>query len=107
MSHYLLLYTGGSMATTDADRKKANDEWNAWYKKLDKTVIDEGLPFTPLAKNISADGRVGDGPIGSLASGYTIIQAISLDQAVQIAKGCPGLKNGVRISVYETLSTMM
>lgn len=106
MSTYVLLYSGGTQPVTEADRKTTTNEWLEWYRKLDKAVIDQGNPFTPMAKNISADGSIHDGPIGTLASGYTIIQAMSLDQAVQLAKSCPGLKRGTRISVYETFSAM-
>ena len=31
MSNYVLLYTGGSMPTTDKERKQIDDEWTAWY----------------------------------------------------------------------------
>jgi hypothetical protein len=106
MSNYVLLYTGGGMPTTDMERKKINDEWMAWYKKLDNAVVDQGNPFSPMAKTISLDGKVSDAPIGLMATGYTIIKAMSLDAAVQLAKSCPALKNGVKISVYETINAM-
>jgi hypothetical protein len=59
-----------------------------------------------MAKSIAADGRVSVGPIGPMAGGYSIIQADSLDAAVEIAKGCPVLQGGAQISVYETLQVM-
>jgi hypothetical protein len=106
MSNYVLLYTGGGMPATDAERKKITDEWMAWYKKIDNAVVDQGNPFSPMAKNISADGKVFDGPAGSMVTGYTIIKAMSLDAAIQLAKSCPALKNGAKISVYETINAM-
>lgn len=106
MSTYVLLYTGGRAPTTDVERKKATDEWLAWYKQLDKAVIDQGNPFTPMAKNITEDGKIHDGSIGTLATGYTIIQAMSLDQAVQLARSCPALHTGSKISIYETYNAM-
>ena len=106
MSTYVLLYTGGGMPTTEAERKKITDEWMAWYKKNDKAVVDQGNPFSPTAKYISPDGKVYDGPVGSMVTGYTIIKAMSLDAAIQLAKSCPALKNGTKISVYETIKAM-
>jgi hypothetical protein len=106
MSNYVLLYIGGGMPATEIERKKDIDEWMTWYKKLDKAVVDQGNPFSPMAKNISGDGRIYDGPIGSMVTGYTIIKAISLDAAVQLAKSCPVLKGGCKISVYETIDAM-
>lgn len=107
MSNYVLLYSGGAMGATEIERKKINDEWLTWYKKLDKAIVDQGNPFTPMAKNIAGDGMIHDGPIGSMVTGYSIIKAISLDAAVQLAKSCPVLKSGGKISVYETMSTMV
>lgn len=106
MSNYVLLYSGSGMPSSKAERKKIDDEWTTWYKKLDKAVVDQGYPFAPMAKNISQDGRVYDGPIGSMVTGYTIIKAMSLDAAVQLAKSCPALKHGAKISVYETINAM-
>jgi hypothetical protein len=106
MSNYVLLYTGGGMPATEAERKKITDEWMAWYKKIDSAVVDQGNPFSPMAKNISGDGKVFDGPVGAMVTGYTIIKAMSLDAAIQLAKSCPALKNGSKISVYETINAM-
>jgi hypothetical protein len=106
MSNYVLLYTGGGMPATETERKRITDEWNAWYKKIDKAVVDQGNPFSPMAKYISGDGKVYDGPIGSMVTGYTIIKAMSLDAAIQLAKSCPALKSGAKISVYETINAI-
>jgi hypothetical protein len=106
MSNYILLYNGGSMPANETERKQITDEWMAWYKKLDKAVVDQGNPFSPKAKYISGDGKVYDGPVGSMVTGYTIIKAISLDAAIQLAKSCPALKSGSKISVYETIDAM-
>ncbi len=104
MSNYVLLYSGGNMPTSDREREKSTEEWNTWYKKLDKAVVDQGFPFAPMAKNITGEGRVSDGPAGTMATGYTIIKAMSLDAAIQLAKSCPALHNGAKISVYETVA---
>ena len=63
-----------------------------------------GNPFTPAAKTIGSDGSVSDG--GPSASGYSIVTADSLDDAVDKAKGCPVLKGGASITVYETFAVM-
>jgi hypothetical protein len=60
--------------------------------------------FTPAAKTIGSDGSVSDG--GGSASGYSIVTADSLDEAVTKAKGCPVLQGGASITVYETFAVM-
>jgi hypothetical protein len=69
-------------------------------------VVDAGNPFTPSAKSISSDGAVQDGPVGTMATGYSILKADSLDAAVELARSCPVLQGGGRITVYETFQVM-
>ena len=61
----------------------------------------------PMARNsaiISADGSITSG--AGDASGYSIIEADSLDAAADLAKGCPVLQGGASVSVYETFEVM-
>ena len=106
MAKFVLLYSGGSMPESEAEYAAVMQAWEAWYTQLDGAVVDPGDPFTPTAKSIASNGRVSDGPVGGMATGYTIIQADALDAAVAMAKGCPILKAGGQISVYETLQLM-
>ena len=67
---------------------------------------DGGNPFTGAAKSIAAGGKVSDGPVGTMATGYSMIKADSLDAAVALAQGCPILKGDGKITVYETFNVM-
>jgi len=106
MAKFVLLYSGGSMPATEAEQAAVLQAWGAWYDGMGSAVVDPGNPFTPMAKSISSDGTVSDGPAGTMASGYTIISADSLDAATGMAKGCPVLQGGGQISVYETFNVM-
>jgi hypothetical protein len=106
MANYLLLYHGGKMPESEAEQKAVIDDWTAWYNQLGPAVVDPGNPFTPMAKSIASNGKVSDGPAGSMASGYTVIKADSLDAAAAMAKNCPVLKGGAQISVFETFNVM-
>jgi hypothetical protein len=107
MANYLLLYSGGSgMPQTEAEQKAIIEDWTAWYTRLGEAVVDPGNPTSPMAKNIDSSGKVSDGPMGTMVTGYTILKADSLDAAVAMAKGCPVLKSKGQISVYETFNVM-
>ena len=106
MTDYLLLYSGGSMPETEEEQKTVMDAWNTWMGQIGSALKDGGNPFTPASKTISADGSVGDGDGGGSASGYSILSADSLDAATEMAKGCPVLQGGAKITVYETFSVM-
>ena len=106
MANFLLLYTGGSMPESPAEQEAVMAAWGAWYSKVGSNLVDGGNPFTPKAKSISSNGNVSDGPVGELATGYTIIKADSLDAAVAVARECPVLQGGSKITVYETFPVM-
>jgi len=94
------------MPGTEAEQAAVMQAWGAWYGGLGNAVVDGGNPFTPAAKSIASNGTVSDGPIGTMATGYSIIKADSLDEAVEKAKGCPVLQGGGQITVYETFPVM-
>jgi len=106
MANYLLLYSGGGMPETPEEQVAVTKAWTDWFGSLGAAVVDGGNPFTPAAKHVGANGHIGDGPLGSPASGYSIVQADSLGAAVTIAQGCPIVKTGGQITVYETFNAM-
>ncbi len=106
MADYLLLYSGGSMPKSQAEQKAVTDEWMAWMGMLGSDLVDGGNPFTPMVKHIGSNGMVGEGPAGSMASGYSVIKADSMASAVMKAQSCPVIKGGATITVYETFNAM-
>jgi hypothetical protein len=104
MAKYLLLYDGGSMPESETEQAAVMQAWDAWFQQIGAAVADAGNPFTPASKRITADGSISAGA-GS-ASGYSILEADSLDAATDLAKGCPVLAGGASIGVYETFEVM-
>ncbi len=106
MANFVLLYSGGGMPASEAEHQAVMKAWEGWFSKIGSAVVDQGDPFTPAAKTITPEGKVSDGPVGTMATGYSIIKADSLDAAVVMAKGCPVLQGGAKITVYETFDVM-
>jgi hypothetical protein len=106
MANYLLTFTGGGMPETEEEQAAVMKAWEDWYETLGAAVVDPGNPTGPVAKTITSDGMVNDGPDGTMTTGYTILMAESLDDAVMKAKGCPMLDGGGNISVFEIVPAM-
>ena len=106
MANYLLLYSGGSMPESEAEQAAVMQAWTGWFGVLGSALVDGGNPTTGQAKTIASDGTVSDGSALGMASGYSIIQADSLDEAVARAEGCPVLQGGAKIVVLETFNVM-
>ena len=106
MPKYLFLYIGGGMPETEAETAAVMKAWESWYTSLGSAVVDPGNPFSPAAKKVASNGMVSNGPVGTMASGYSIVQAESLDQAAKMAQSCPVLQGGAEISIFETFEVM-
>ena len=103
MANYLLVYHGGSMPETQDAQAQVMQAWTDWFGTLGEALVDGGNPVSQV-KRIGADGSVGDTTSGP--TGYSVIKADSLDQAVTLAKGCPVLEGGASIEVAETFAVM-
>ena len=106
MANFVLIYTGGAMAATPAEQAAVMQAWGTWFTQLGPAVVDGGNPFTSMAKQVSAGGKVSEGAVGTPATGYSILKADSLGDAVEMTKGCPVLKGDGQVSVYEIFPAM-
>ena len=104
MAKYLLLYGGGSMPETEAEMAAVTKAWTDWFTDLGSAVVDPGNPFNADSKTISAGPTVTDAK--ATASGYSVIEADSLDQAAKYASTCPVLAGDSDVTVYETFDVM-
>lgn len=104
MGKYVYAYLGGGMATTDEERDAAMAAWGAWFGQLGAAVVDGGNPFAASAAIASDGSRSGSGK--AALTGYSIVEADSLDAAGDLAKGCPILTSGGSLDVYEVLPVM-
>ena len=106
MNNFLLIYTGGGMPETEEEQAAVLKVWDDWFEELGDHLVDGGNPTGPEAKTIHSDGHIHDGPEGAMATGYSMLKAESLDQAVTLAKGCPMLAGKGSITVYEIIPAM-
>jgi len=104
MAKFAVIYSGGSgMGASPEEQQRIMGEWGAWYQKKGAAIVDGGDPFGP-SKNISGGGVIADGPLGDTpATGYTIINADSLDAAASACADHPHLNHGGQVQVFETI----
>jgi hypothetical protein len=100
MANFLLAYKGGSMAETPEAQEAAMQAWMGWFESIGAAVVDGGAPFGPSTA-VQSSGSTGATTAG--LTGYSVLQADSLDDAAALAKGCPVLEAGGTVEVYEAL----
>lgn len=100
MAKYMVLYTGGmGMAATPEEQQRIMAEWGAWYEAMGTAIIDGGAPFAD-SKTIKG-AHIEDGPLwDNPATGYTVLEAESLDAAAAKCKDHPHLNHGGQVQVY-------
>ena len=104
MTNYLLVYKGGEAPENESDREAVMAAWGAWFAELGEAVVDGGNPFGQPS-SVAADGSVAEGAASAL-TGYSILSAASLPEAVELARACPVRGGGGSIEVYETFEGM-
>ena len=101
MAKFVLAYRGGGMADTPEEQHKAMEAWMGWFGTLGAAVVDAGNPFGASC-TVGPDGSSRDGNQAGL-TGYSIIEAVSVTDAADKAKGCPVLASGGSVEVYEAM----
>jgi hypothetical protein len=102
MAKYVFAYHGGSAPKDPKDVKKVMDAWGAWFGSMGSAVIDAGNPVGK-SSTVKPDGALVSGGGANPLSGYSLIEAKSLEDAHKKAKGCPILKAGGTIEIAEAL----
>ena len=99
MTQYVIVYLGGNPPESPEAGKRHFADYMQWLNSLGDAVIS---PMNPLkgTQTIQPDGSVvAGGGVGM--SGYTIVEADSMDAALAMAKDCPFLAIGGTLEVSE------
>ena len=102
MPTYLITYHGGPGMPSDPQAaQQMISAFQAWVAEVGGAMRDPGAPLA-AAKTVTADAETegqSEAPIG----GYTILEAETLDDAVQIVKSHPFLARGGSLQVSESV----
>ena len=106
-SEYMLLFRGTDWhkGLSPEEIQNVMNQWKAWFERLTKEgTVKAGQPLEREGKIVSGKkGRVvADGPFAEskeAVGGYFLLQVANIDEAVAIAKQCPGLEYGAVIEV--------
>ena len=102
MAKYLFVYHGGKAPSNPADIKRTMDAWGQWFGSMGAAVIDGGNPVGK-STTVRSDGSIALDGGANPVSGYSLIEAPSLDEAHQKARGCPILSAGGSIEIAPAL----
>ena len=95
MKKYVFLHYGYETPT-----QEIMDAWGKWFESIGDRIVDAGSPLGP-GKEISHSGTKELPHDKAAITGYVVINADSIDDAVRIAKACPIITS---VRVYEAMS---
>lgn len=101
MSQFIMVYLGGDQPSSPAEGKAHFAKYMEWLTSLGDAVVS---PANPLKNTttVNPDGTTTTG--GSTAmSGYTIVEADSMDKVLEMAKACPFLEINGSLEVSEIM----
>lgn len=105
MTKYLFAYHGGSQPATPQEGEKVTKAWMDWIGGLGTAMVDPGNP-TGSNKTILPGGKVSSNGADHAVTGYSIVEATSLDDAIKMAKDCPQLMAKGTVEVAEIMPIM-
>jgi hypothetical protein len=102
VKNYVFVYYSATKAS-DVPMDAVKAAYGQWFGQLGDKLVDAGNPFNDGGQAVEKSGvsTIENHP----ASGYTIVKAASMNEAVKMAQGCPLLESGegAAVRVYETL----
>lgn len=104
---YMLIFRGTDWCNglSPEQMQQIAGQWMTWFQGLTaKGKVLAGSPLEPEGKLVSGRNGsvVADGPFAEskeAVGGYFLLRVDTLDEAVAIARQCPGLPYGVRVEV--------
>lgn len=101
MPQYMITYLGGNQPSTPEEGKQHFEKYKAWLASLGDSVVS---PANPLKNThtVSSGGTVTACSTTTI-SGYTVVEAESIEDALIMAKACPFLDIGGSLEVSELI----
>lgn len=101
MTQYIITYLGGDQPSNPEEGKQHFAKYKQWLSSLGDSAVSPANPLKNTS-TVNADGTVTTGSTTSM-SGYTIVEAGSMEKALEIAKACPFLDIGGSLEVSELM----
>ena len=101
MAQYIIAYLGGNQPSSPEEGKQHFAKYKQWLSSLGEAAVSPANPLKDT-HTIHSDGSVASGGLTTM-SGYTIIDADTIEAALTMAKACPFLEIGGSLEVSELM----
>ena len=105
MAQYIMTYLGGEQPASPEEGQQHFARYVEWLTSLGDAAISPANPLRDT-QTVSPDGSVEPGGASGM-SGYTIVEAQSMESALSMARSCPFLEIGGSLEVSELVEMPM
>mgnify|MGYP000167719616 CR=1 FL=1 len=97
-----------NMQPTPEEIQAEVQEWVEWIEGIGAKgkLKNPGEALGFEGKTLNADGSVTDGPYAELkeiVGGFIVVSTETIDEAIELAQGCPVLKVGGKVEVRDVM----
>ena len=111
MKEFLLIYRGDyeglpTHRRSPEEMQAITQKWMNWIAGIaaQGKLANRGNSLISSGKVLKSNGSVSDGPYTEIKEsimGYSIIKASSIEEAAELADGCPSLSTGGSVEIRE------
>lgn len=109
MKDFLLVFRTdySTMPKASPEEMQASTKrWMDWIGGIaaQNKLVDRGNRLVPTGQVLKADNVIADGPYTEIKEsivGYSLVKAASIQEATELAKGCPILRIGGNVEIRE------
>ncbi|GJM03352.1 MAG: hypothetical protein DHS20C08_18530 [Rhodomicrobium sp.] len=101
MPQFIFTYHGGKPPETPEEGQKSMEEWKAWATGLGAALVNPGTPVG-VTKVLTKDGVSTEASVHPIM-GFSILEAESMDAALNLLMDCPHFKYEGTLEVSEMM----
>jgi len=111
MKNFMMLFHSEPNPNLEPSPEELQEEVKAWQDWIggiaaqDK-IKDPGEALGFEGKTLHPDGTITDGPyaeVKEMVGGYIVVKVDDLEEATELAKGCPALANGGKVEIRDIM----
>lgn len=92
MAQYIIAYRGSKKPESPEAGQAQMGKWQEWVQNLGEACVNPGTPLMG-SKTVNENGISDTAPDDAL-TGFTTVEADSMEAALEMAKSCPFLEMG-------------
>ena len=100
MAQFIIVYLGDEQPANPEEAKEHMEKYREWLKSLDDSLVSALNPLKDTHV-VGANGATNGS--STAMSGFTIIEASSIEAAVELSRSCPFMDIGGTLEVSELM----